>query len=271
MKQGIKARGTRSKKRVESFHDLQGKIEKLVDQTRKELTLNIHKSNRKTKILARIKELSFSYNNVDFLINDFSVEIAKGDKIGILGQNGVGKTTILSLLAGELQPTTGEITTTDGLEIGMFTQKRTELDNNRTPFEILGDGADHVSLPKNRTMHVTAYFEKFLFNRDEINRPLHTFSGGERNRLQMALNLAKSADLWIFDEPTNDLDLESLAILESHLAKFSGSLIVVSHDRAFLSSVTNKIWLLKVRSYVRAHNVIELQNFHEMDKLSKEK
>ncbi len=246
MKQGIKARGTRSKKRVENFHDLKSKISIIKEQAKKELSLTIHNSDRKTKILAKLKNVSFAYNNNNkTLIKNFSMEITKGEKIGLLGGNGVGKSTLLSLIAKELSPASGNVDHADGLRIGIFTQKRSELDNNKTPFEILGNGQDQVNLPNGRSMHVIAYFEKFLFNRDEINRPLHTFSGGERNRLQMALNLSRSADLWIFDEPTNDLDLESLTILETHLAEFDGSLIIVSHDRAFLNNVTNKVWLLE--------------------------
>ncbi|MDD0854035.1 ABC-F family ATP-binding cassette domain-containing protein [Halobacteriovorax sp. GB3] len=243
MRQGIKARGTRSKKRVENYHDLKKSISDLKDKTKREVQLQLHNSNRKTKILVETKEISFSYDNKE-LFKDVSVNICKGDKIGLIGRNGVGKSTLLHLLRKELTPTSGSVKQADDLQIQYFSQNRNELDPNKTPFELLGDGTDTVFLPGDRKMHVNAYFESFLFNKDEIRRPLKTFSGGERNRLQMAMNLMKDGDIWIFDEPTNDLDLETLNILETKLREFPGSLILISHDRSFLANVTTKVWHL---------------------------
>lgn len=243
MRQGIKARGTRSKKRVENFHDLRKSISNLKDQTKREVQLSINSSNRKTKILIDAMDISYGYKNKD-LFKDVTLNVCKGDKIGLIGRNGVGKSTLLHLLRDELIPLSGKIKRADNLRIQYFSQNRDELNPEKTPYEILGDGTDTVFLPGDKKMHVNAYFESFLFNKDEIHRPLKTFSGGERNRLQMAINLMKDADVWIFDEPTNDLDLETLNILEAKLSEFGGSLIIISHDRSFLSNVTNKIWLL---------------------------
>ena len=122
---------------------------------------------------------------------------------------------------------------------------RDELPLEKTPYELLGDGTDQVSLPGGGTQHVMSYFKSFLFDGGEIHRPLSTFSGGERNRLQLALNLKKPADIWIFDEPTNDLDLETQIILEKTLDQFKGSIILISHDRAFLKNVTNRLFVLE--------------------------
>jgi len=178
------------------------------------------------------------------LFKDLNLIIGKGDKIGLLGANGVGKSTLVNIISGKIKPQSGDVKTIDDLKVQYFSQKREELGPEITPYQLLGDGDDFIHLPDGRTMHVSAWFESFLFNKDNIHRPLKTFSGGERNRLQMALNLTKAGDLWIFDEPTNDLDLETLGILETKLKEFKGSLILISHDRAFLSNTTNKVWLL---------------------------
>jgi ATP-binding cassette subfamily F protein uup len=244
MKQGIKARGTRSKKRVEQFGDIKGKIAKLKSDARSKLNFDVSASQRKTKVLLHAKEISYAYPDSEKLFNKISFDLYRGNKIGLIGGNGVGKTTLIKLVQGVLNPTEGTLKTADQLNVKVFHQDRQELPLDQTPFEILGEGTDQVALPSGSTIHVRSYFRKFLFNTDEINRPISTFSGGERNRLQLALNLKQNADVWIFDEPTNDLDLESLAILEKALFDFKGSLILISHDRAFLKHVTNRVFLL---------------------------
>lgn len=244
MRQGIKARGCRSKKRVEEFHGLSGKVTELKNKAKKNLSLTISDSQRKTKVLTSFEDVCFAYNDKD-IFNGLKLSIHKKDKIGLIGPNGAGKTTLVNMVANKLAPTSGKVKRAEQLLIQHFTQKREELDPEKTPFEILGNGTDFVELPNGNRKHVTTYFESFLFNKTDLNRPLKTFSGGERNRLQMAINLKTAGDLWIFDEPTNDLDLETLQILESKLLEFDGSVILISHDRAFLSSVTNKVWLLE--------------------------
>lgn len=251
MRQGIKARGTRSKKRVETFLGLKDKVSQIKNDAKKSLDLTLSKSNRQTKVLVSFQDVSFKFTK-DYLFENISGEIQKGNKIGILGKNGVGKTTLLKLLKNDLLPTSGQIKIADKLEIQYFSQKRDEMESDKTPYQILGDGNDFVLLSDGSKKHVTAYFESFLFHRDEINRPLKTFSGGEKSRLQLALNLTKAGDILIFDEPTNDLDLETIQILEDKLTEFQGAVLIISHDRAFLSAITNKIWLLENKT---------LQNF----------
>ncbi len=243
MRQGIKARGCRSKKRVENFHSLKGSVTELKLQAKKNLELSIINSNRKTKELVALKDVSFSFPEKP-LFNQIDITIAKGNKIGLIGPNGVGKTTLINLVAGSLEPNSGRIKRADDLVVQHFSQKREELNPNSTAYELLGEGEDYVHLPDGRSVHVITYFESFLFNRDDVKRPISTMSGGEKNRLQMALNLKRPGDLWIFDEPTNDLDLETLQILEEKLKEFGGSIILISHDRTFLSTVTNKVWLI---------------------------
>ena len=252
MRQGIKARGTRSKKRVETFLGLKERVSTIKSEAKKNLELNLQKSNRQTKVLVSFSDLTFSYPSQSTLFENISGEIHKGNKIGLLGNNGVGKTTLLKLIKHELLPVSGTMKTADNLQVQYFSQKRDEMESDTTPYLLLGDGSDFVVLPDGSKKHVSSYFESFLFHRDDIHRPLKTFSGGEKSRLQLALNLTKVGDILIFDEPTNDLDLETIQILEEKLAEFQGAVILISHDRAFLSTVTNKVWLIENK---------KLQNF----------
>ena len=244
MKQGIRARGTRSKKRVENFQAIRGKISTLKEQAKRDFFLHVSTTQKKSKQLLTAKELSFSYDDTP-LIEEISFNIYRGDKIGIIGENGAGKTTLIKLLAQELKPTSGQLKYAPDVEIKLFSQMRKELPLELTPFEFLGDGTDQVIQSDGSPTHVISYLKKFLFDEAEIHRPIRTFSGGERNRLQLAFNLKNSADIWIFDEPTNDLDLETLVILERTLKSFKGSLILISHDRTFLKNVTNRLIYLE--------------------------
>jgi len=248
MRQGIKARGTRSKKRVEGFHNLRDQVAKVKGDAKRKLEMSLNKTGKKTKSYITFSDVDFSFNESDFLFKNINLQISKGDKIGLIGANGVGKTTLINLIANKLVPTHGNIKRADNLSIQHFTQKREELDLEKTPFELLADGVDHVTLPNGQTKHIASYFQSFLFHKDQLHRPLRTFSGGEKNRLQMALNLLRAGDLWIFDEPTNDLDLETLQVLEEKLIEFTGSIILISHDRSFLSNITNKVWVLRNKS-----------------------
>ena len=244
MRQGIKARGTRSKKRVENFLDLKGRVSTIKSEAKRDLDLTLQKSNRQTKVLVAFEDISFSYPGQHLLFNAISGEIHKGNKIGLLGKNGVGKTTLLKLIMHDLVAQSGSLKTAENLQIQYFSQKRDELAIDKTPHQLLGDGSDFVTLADGSKRHVASYFESFLFHRDDLHRPLKTFSGGEKSRLQLALNLTRVGDILIFDEPTNDLDLETIQILEEKLTEFQGAVILISHDRAFLSTVTNKVWLI---------------------------
>lgn len=271
MRQGIKARGTRSKKRVENFLDLKDKVSQSKNEAKKLLDLSLTKSNRQTKVLMSFDNVSFQYPAKPTLFEGITGEILKGNKIGLLGRNGVGKTTLLKLLKQEIFPTAGITKMAEQLVIQYFSQRRDELDSDRTPYQVLGDGNDYVILSDGSKKHVHSYFESFLFHRDDIHRPLKTFSGGEKSRLQLALNLTKAGDILIFDEPTNDLDLETIQILEDRLARFEGAVLLISHDRAFLSAVTNKVWLIedkKIQNFEGGYD--QVAPYLEMLELEKE-
>ncbi|MBK24371.1 MAG: hypothetical protein CME70_10275 [Halobacteriovorax sp.] len=256
MRQGIKARGTRAKSRVDNFTQLKGQVENIISQTRKEMSLSISSTEKKRKKLLEFKGVDFGFGS-ELLFKDLNFVMTKGEKIGLIGPNGAGKSSLASLIAGKLKENNGIIKRADGIIIKHFSQKRTELDLEKTPFQILGDGSEFIFLANGRKKHVIAYLEDFLFPREEINRPLRTFSGGERSRLQMALNLKEPGDIWIFDEPTNDLDLETLQILEKTLTEFEGSVILISHDRSFLSNITNRVWLLDSKKLEYFHGGYE--------------
>jgi ABC transport system ATP-binding/permease protein len=253
MRQGIRARGTRSKKRVENYVDLKSKVSTIKEQAKRLLDMNMTASTRKTKILVNAKNVSFSYPEQGPLFQNLNVELWKEDRVGLIGPNGVGKSTLLKLLMGELSPVSGTIKRADDLNVAYFSQHREELTPNLTPATYLCDGNDMVHLANGSVLHINGYLERFLFQRADAHRPLSHFSGGEKNRLQLAKHLLKKADLWIFDEPTNDLDLETLEILERTLCESRGALILISHDRSFLSQVTNKVWYLTADGFESFH------------------
>ena len=275
MRQGVKARGTRSKKRVEGFEDLSKKVSNLKAAAKKEIELNINASSRKTKKLVEFKSVNFSYGEKQ-MFEGLNFELHKGEKIGVLGPNGAGKTTLMKLLSKQLGPTIGEVFHAEGLKINYFDQKREELQQDKTPYELLGQGEDFVQFADGRSIHVSTYFQNFLFNKDQLKRPLTSFSGGELNRLQLAINLKNESDVWIFDEPTNDLDIESIEILESKLESFKGTVLLISHDRSFLENVTNKVWIVKEKnlevfnsgySQVQAYlDALEIERSYESSK-----
>jgi len=261
MKQGIKARGTRSKKRVENFNQLMEKVQTIKGLTKKNLELNLVSSDRKTKVLVHGKNISLSYPKMETpLFSNFEFQISKKNKIGIIGPNGCGKTSLINIILEKQIASTGSIKIADDLNIKYFSQQKDDLNPEDTPYQILGDGTDTIILPDNRSMHVAGYFESFLFNRNDLHRPIKTFSGGEKSRLQMAKNLTSSADFWIFDEPTNDLDLETINILEDKLHSFDGPVFLVSHDRAFLDRVVNQVWFFdngKIEIFTGGYSQVE--------------
>jgi ATP-binding cassette subfamily F protein uup len=204
-------------------------------------------SGRKSKQLIQINDGNFSFGK-DVIFNDINLRICKKDKIALIGPNGAGNTTLINILRESLKLTSGVQNNLDQLKIITFDQKRESLDPNKTPFEIVGDGQDFVHLGDGTQKHVIAYLENFLFTRDQINRPTYTLSGGEKNRLQLAMFMRQSADLWIFDEPTNDLDIETIEILESELRSYDAAVIIIGHDRAFLDNICKTTWLINKKN-----------------------
>ncbi len=234
IRKGIKARRTRNEGRVRELK----KMREEHRQRREQLgaaRFNLQEAERSGKLVAEVKELSFGYGEAT-VVKDFSTTVMRGDRIGIIGPNGIGKTTLLKLLLGELPPQQGTVKLGTNLQIIYFDQLREQLDPELTVQQNLAGEQDTVVIG-GRSRHVIGYLQDFLFTPDRARSPARILSGGERNRLLLARLFTREANVLVLDEPTNDLDLETLDLLEELLAEFRGTLFLVSHDRAFLNRV----------------------------------
>lgn len=240
IRQGIKARRTRNEGRVRA-------LEKLREEKRNQrkavgmVKLKMQDSDRSGQLVTKVENLSYSYGDL-CLIRGFSTQIMRGDKIGVIGANGSGKTTLLKLLLGELTPQQGEVQLGTNLQIVYFDQMRDLLDENKTVAQNVSDG-ETVTL-NGKPRNVLGYLQDFLFTPDRARTPVKVLSGGERNRLLLAKLFTKPANLLVMDEPTNDLDIETLELLEELLSEYKGTLLLVSHDRAFLNDVVTSTIVL---------------------------
>lgn len=240
---GAKARRTKSKKRIEEYSKLNDSITELKSLAHKSVTMDLKSSGRKTKQLIEAIDLGLAFKD-RVLFKHLNFKVMQGAKIALMGKNGVGKSSLLKMMMGELNPTQGQLKKSEELRIGYFSQKRESLDPEMTPWQLIGEGSDFIYSNTGEKRHVASYLENFLFKSEELKRPIKTFSGGEKNRLQLAFFMKDAMDLWIFDEPTNDLDLETIGILEDELREFKGTLIIVGHDRSFIENTTTTCWLI---------------------------
>ena len=235
IRQGIKARRTRNEGRVRNLEKMrEERAQRVSPESR--ARIHIEEADQSGRKVIRARNLSYAYDDGERLIDGFSTTIMRGDRVGILGNNGVGKTTLLRLLLGELEPTTGTVKLGTNLEIGYFDQLREKLDGEKSVAENVGEGKTYITL-NGKDRHVVGYLKGFLFDAERSMTPVKALSGGERNRVILAKLFTRPANLLVLDEPTNDLDMETLDVLEQRLADFSGTLIVVSHDRQFLDNV----------------------------------
>lgn len=234
IQQGIKARRTRNEGRVRALQAL-----RQTHSLRREVTgkarLNVQTAAPSGQLVAELTHINHDQDGRT-LIRDFSTTILRGDKIGIIGPNGCGKTTLINILLGQLKPQQGQVRLGSQLEIAYFDQLRAELNEQLTPVEIVGQGHE-VVMQNGRARHVIGYLQDFLFEPAQARAPIKALSGGERNRLLLAKMFAQPANVLVLDEPTNDLDVETLEILETLLVNYTGTLILVSHDRDFLDHV----------------------------------
>jgi ATP-binding cassette subfamily F protein uup len=231
---GIKARRTRNEGRVRALKKLRTERDQRRDiSSTASFALQENLSSGKQVIVA--KNISFAYPDKKIL-NNFSTVIMRGDKIGILGENGCGKSTLLKILLKELIPQTGSVEHGTNLNIAYFDQTRLALDENKSILENISEGKDSVNF-NGQQRHIFSYLQDFLFSKERINTPVAALSGGERNRLLFAKLFTRPANLLVLDEPTNDLDQETLELLESLLVEFNGTVIIVSHDREFINNV----------------------------------
>jgi ATP-binding cassette subfamily F protein uup len=239
---GIQARRTRNEGRVRALEAL--RVERGARRERTgAVKLRAEQAERSGRLVAEAKNVTFSHGE-RLIVRNFSATIARGDRIGLIGPNGSGKTTLLRLLLGELQPDAGSIRLGSALEITYFDQLREQLDPEASVFDSIADGADWIEIGGARK-HVLGYLQDFLFSPDRSRTPVRALSGGERNRLLLARLFTRSFNLLVLDEPTNDLDIETLDLLEELLMEFSGTLLVVSHDRAFLDNVVTSTFVFE--------------------------
>jgi ATP-binding cassette subfamily F protein uup len=235
LRQGIKARRTRNEGRVRALEAMRRERS---DRRRLEgkASMAVLEGQRSGNLVAAAEKVSFGYGE-RVIFRDFSTTLMRGDKVGVIGPNGAGKTTLLRVLLGQLEPTAGSVRLGTNLEIAYFDQLRRQLDDDATVAECVGDGSDTVRGPGGSSRHVVGYLQDFLFTPDRARTPIRFLSGGERNRVLLARLFAKPANVLVLDEPTNDLDAETLELLEELLADFDGTVLTVSHDRAFLNNV----------------------------------
>ena len=242
IRQGIKARRTRNEGRVRDLQALRRERaqRREVSGTANMTLANANASGRK---VIEAKNVDFSYGD-RLMLKDFSTRILRGDRIGIIGPNGSGKTTLLKLLLGEIAPQRGEISLGTGLQIAYFDQHRIALRDDRNALDNVAEGREYIELDGSRK-HVLGYLQDFMFSPERARAPITRLSGGERNRLLLAKLFAQPANLLVMDEPTNDLDVETLELLEELLTAFRGTLLLVSHDREFIDNVVTSTLVLE--------------------------
>ncbi len=234
IRKGIKARRTRNEGRVRALEKM-----RFERKERRERLGNVKMeaadSEKSGRLVIELKDVSFAYD-AEPIINQLSLSISRGDKIGIIGKNGTGKSTLLKLLLGKLEPTSGTVRQGTKLEVTYFDQLREQIDEEKTVVENVGEGQEMLTI-NGKQKHIYGYLQDFLFTPERARRPARFLSGGERNRLLLAQLFKRPSNLLVLDEPTNDLDSETLELLEELVTNYSGTLLLVSHDRAFLNNV----------------------------------
>ncbi|MCB1740426.1 MAG: ATP-binding cassette domain-containing protein, partial [Gammaproteobacteria bacterium] len=255
IRQGIKARRTRNEGRVRA---LQAMREVYAQRLKAEGKARIHveQAEQSGRRVIEARNLVHGYEQTP-LIDNFSIKIMRGDRIGLVGNNGVGKSTLLRLLLGEIEPQAGSVKLGTNLQVGYFDQLRRELDPDKTVAEVVGDGRDHVFL-NGKPRHVVGYLRGFLFSAERALTKIRSLSGGECNRVILARLFTRASNLLVLDEPTNDLDIETLEVLEQQLCDYDGTLLVVSHDREFLDNVVTSILVFetggRIEQYVGGYS-----------------
>lgn len=238
IRKGIEARRTRNEGRVRRLEQL--RLDRAARRDRQgQVQLQLDAGERSGKLIAELKDVHMAFGD-KVLIQRFSSRIMRGDRIGLLGPNGAGKSTLLKLILGELSPSQGQIQLGTNIQVAYFDQMREQLDPEATLMDTISPGSDYVQIGDTRT-HVIGYLEDFLFAPQRARSPVKSLSGGERNRLLLARLFARPANVLVLDEPTNDLDIDTLELLENLLQDYPGTLFLVSHDRAFLENTVTQV------------------------------
>ncbi len=236
IRKGVKARGSRNEGRVKALKKMREERKQRRQHVGK-VNMQISQAANSGRDVIEAKNISFAYGDKQ-IIRDFSLKICRGDKIGVVGANGCGKTTLVKLLLGQLQPATGEVSYGTSLETVYFDQMRAQLDEQKTVWENVQPSGDTVEV-NGRSIHIITYLQNFLFNSERAKTKVSILSGGERNRVLLARLFTMPANLLVLDEPTNDLDIETLELLEELLVEFGGTVLLICHDRTFLNNVVS--------------------------------
>ncbi len=255
IRQGIKARRTRNEGRVRALKAMRESRRQRREQTGK-VKMELASGERSGKLVVEVEGISYAWDG-EPVIRDFTTTILRGDRVGIIGPNGSGKTTLLNLLLGKLQPDRGRVKLGTQLQVAYFDQLRSQLDEERSVQDNVAGGSDKVEIG-GRSKHIIGYLQDFLFTPERARSPVKALSGGERNRLLLAKLFTKPANVLVLDEPTNDLDVETLELLEELLADYPGTLLLVSHDREFLDNAVTSCLVFegeaKVGEYVGGYS-----------------
>ena len=250
IRQGIKARRTRNEGRVRALEAMREEAAVRIKPLAKPRIVLAEAEESGRKVL-EARNLCYGYDDTK-IIENFSLKMMRGERIGLVGNNGVGKSTLLKLLLGELTPQSGSLKVGTHLEIGYFDQMRRALNPDKTIAETVGDGRDHVTID-GKDRHIIGYLQGFLFSAERALTPIKALSGGECNRVILAQLFTRPSNLLILDEPTNDLDVETLDVLEEQLVNYTGSLILVSHDREFLDHVVTSILVFEEQGRIERY------------------
>ncbi|MDT0500391.1 MULTISPECIES: ATP-binding cassette domain-containing protein [unclassified Halomonas] len=255
IRQGIKARRTRNEGRVRALEQLRRERSERRDRQGK-ASLSVDSGERSGKRVVSLENVSQHFAD-ETVIRDLSLEVQRGDRIGFIGRNGAGKTTLLKILLGELEPSEGKVQFGTKLQVAYFDQLRAGLEPEKTVYDNVAQGSDRISVG-GRDRHVMSYLQDFLFTPERVRQPVKALSGGESNRLLLAKLFTQPANVLVLDEPTNDLDVETLELLEELLLSFDGTLLLVSHDRAFMDNVVTSVLAFegegRVREYVGGYS-----------------
>ena len=255
LRQGIKARRTRNEGRVRALMKMRGEVEQRRARSGN-MRLMVQDAERSGRLVIEAKNIALAYDNSP-LITDFSTTVMRGDKIGVIGPNGCGKNTLLRILLGEIEQDTGSVRYGTRLQVAYFDQLRAQLDESKTLQENVTDEGDMVMVD-GKQRHVIGYLQDFLFSPAQARAPITSLSGGERNRLLLARLFTRPSNVLVLDEPTNDLDGESLELLEAMLIEYTGTVLLVSHDRTFLNNVATSTLVFegsgRVEEYVGGYD-----------------
>jgi len=266
IRQGIKARRTRNEGRVRALQAMRLERSKR-REVQGNVKLSLSDAIKSGRLVVAAEKISHEYSERK-LINHFSLRVMRGDRIGLIGPNGIGKSTLLNLLLGKIKPQQGRITLGTHLNIAYFDQLREALDPEKTVAENVSEGSDTIEINGNKR-HIISYLSDFLFSPQRVLTPVKALSGGECNRLLLARLFSQPANLLVMDEPTNDLDIETLELLEEKLSQFKGTLLLVSHDRKFLDNVVTSTLVFegngRIQEYAGGYEDYLRQRTHSLE------